>query len=118
MTETPDGPRDASRRTHLANERTYLAWWRTGIAALAISFAAGGVLPQVSSSRKRPLEAIAIAFAVVGIGAVVHGYRRHQQVEAALARGENAPLGARDALVFAGAAVLLGVAVIVFILTG
>jgi uncharacterized membrane protein YidH (DUF202 family) len=26
---------DASRRTRLANERTELAWWRTGLTALA-----------------------------------------------------------------------------------
>ena len=25
---------DATRRTRLANERTYLAWWRTGLASL------------------------------------------------------------------------------------
>ena len=28
-------------RTRLANERTYLAWWRTGIAALAVPLALG-----------------------------------------------------------------------------
>ncbi|HEX6762590.1 MAG TPA: DUF202 domain-containing protein [Gaiellaceae bacterium] len=29
MRET--GVEDATRRTRLANERTYLAWWRTGL---------------------------------------------------------------------------------------
>lgn len=29
--EGPLDPRDYSRRTLLANERTYLAWWRTGL---------------------------------------------------------------------------------------
>jgi uncharacterized membrane protein YidH (DUF202 family) len=28
---------DAIRRTRLANERTYLAWWRSGLTALAVS---------------------------------------------------------------------------------
>ncbi len=27
---------DATRRTRLANERTELAWWRTGLAAIVI----------------------------------------------------------------------------------
>ena len=36
---------DATRRTRLANERTYLAWWRTGLRALAVSLAAGKVVP-------------------------------------------------------------------------
>jgi len=28
---------DASRRTLLAVERTYLAWWRTGLTAFAVA---------------------------------------------------------------------------------
>jgi uncharacterized membrane protein YidH (DUF202 family) len=28
---------DATRRTRLANERTYLAWWRTGLASAPAS---------------------------------------------------------------------------------
>ena len=36
-----DEARDAMRRTPLANERTYLAWWRTGLATFAVSFGAG-----------------------------------------------------------------------------
>ena len=35
--------RDATRRTRLANERTYLAWWRTGLTAFAVSFGAGRI---------------------------------------------------------------------------
>jgi uncharacterized membrane protein YidH (DUF202 family) len=30
---------DAVRRTRLANERTYLAWWRTALTAFAVSIA-------------------------------------------------------------------------------
>ncbi len=39
---------DATRRTHLANERTYLAWWRTGLAALAVSLGAGKLVPPLT----------------------------------------------------------------------
>jgi len=39
---------DATRRTRLANERTYLAWWRTGLTALAVSFAVGKLVPELS----------------------------------------------------------------------
>ena len=28
---------DALRRTRLANERTYLAWWRSALTALAVA---------------------------------------------------------------------------------
>lgn len=41
MPQPTDGAADALRRTRLANERTHLAWWRTGLAALAVSLGAG-----------------------------------------------------------------------------
>ncbi len=37
---------DATRRTRLANERTYLAWWRSGLTALAVGLAAGKLVPE------------------------------------------------------------------------
>jgi putative membrane protein len=39
---------DATRRTRLANERTYLAWWRTGLTALAVGIGIGRIVPGVS----------------------------------------------------------------------
>jgi putative membrane protein len=45
-----DEARDATRRARLANERTYLAWWRTGLTALAVSFGAGKLLPALTDS--------------------------------------------------------------------
>ena len=39
---------DAARRTRLANERTYLAWWRTGLAAFAVCIGIGRIVPGVS----------------------------------------------------------------------
>ena len=43
----PTGSDDigAEHRTRLAGERTYLAWWRTAIAALAVGLGAGKVAP-------------------------------------------------------------------------
>ena len=51
--EPPGGGRfdehgDATRRTRLANERTYLAWWRTGLAAFAVSLGAGRLVPAIA----------------------------------------------------------------------
>lgn len=55
----PDPARlvDASRRTYLAGERTQLAWWRTGLTALAVALglAATGV-------ALGPLTALLILF--------------------------------------------------------
>jgi putative membrane protein len=118
MAEQPfDEARDATRRTRLASERTYLAWWRTGRTALAVSFAAGRLLPELSKgSTTWPYEVIGVAFAVVGVGFIVQGYLRQKQIDEALDRGDYAPLEHRAALVFALAGAVLGVATLVLVL--
>ena len=76
MRESLDEIADASRRTRLAGERTYLAWWRTGLTAFAVSFGAGRLVPELSKGAKWPFETIGVAFAAVGVGFIVQGYRR------------------------------------------
>jgi putative membrane protein len=111
-----DDARDATRRTRLANERTYLAWWRTGLTTFAVSLAAGKLVPELSSGAAWPFEAIGVAFAVVGLLFIVYAYVRQKRVEDALARGEYAPFETRVALVFAALGVALGVGTIVVVL--
>ena len=45
---------DATRRTRLANERTYLAWWRTGLASLAVSVGTGRLVPALTNGPSGP----------------------------------------------------------------
>ena len=72
---------DATRRTRLATERTYLAWWRTGLTCLAVGFGAGRLVPDLSQGTNWPFEVIGVAFALVGVGFIVYGYVRQKQVE-------------------------------------
>jgi putative membrane protein len=109
---------DATRRTRLASERTYLAWWRTGLTAFAVSFGAGRIVPELAGGAAWPYEAIGVAFGLVGLGFIVYGYVRQRQIEAALARGEYAPFEDRAALIFAGCGVLLGVATVILVVAG
>jgi putative membrane protein len=111
-----DPVHDAARRTRLANERTYLAWWRTGLTTLAVSFAAGRLVPELSSGPSWPFQLIGIAFAVAGVVFIVYGYRRHEQVEAAVDRGDYVSLSRRASAIFAGAGALLGLATILLVL--
>ena len=110
--------RDATRRTRLATERTYLAWWRTGLTAFAVSFGSGRIVPELAGGAAWPYEAIGVAFGLVGLGFIAYGYVRQKQVDAALARGDYAPFDDRVALVFAACGVLLGVATIVLVVVG
>jgi putative membrane protein len=107
--------RDATRRTRLASERTYLAWWRTGLTSFAVSFGAGRLVPDLSKGTKWPFEAIGVGFAVAGVAFIVQGYQRQKRLEQALQRGDYVPLETRAALLFAGLGVVLGVATIVLV---
>ncbi len=111
-----DEPRDAMRRTRLANERTYLAWWRTGLTTFAVSFGAGRLVPELSGGPRWPFQFIGVAFAIVGVAFVTYGYVRHREVEAALSRGQYTSLANRAAVVFACAGALLGVATMLLVL--
>lgn len=99
---------DATRRTRLANERTYLAWWRGGLTALAVSVGAGALVPDVASVRRWPFVLLGVAFGVLAIAFIVVGTWRYRRVERALARGRFSPLGERAAAVIGIAGVALG----------
>ena len=92
MTEPPPG--DALRRTRLANERTFLAWLRTGITCLAAGLAVGRVLPELVDDSVWPYAVIGAGYAVVGMALIAYGLRRERAVTAAIDRGEYAPLEA------------------------
>jgi putative membrane protein len=113
-----DEVRDATRRTRLATERTYLAWWRTGLTAFAVSFGAGRIVPELTGGAAWPYAAVGVAFGVVGVAFIAYGYVRQKQVDEALARGEYAPLDDRAAIIFAAAGLLLGLATIVLVIAG
>jgi putative membrane protein len=107
---------DATRRTRLANERTYLAWWRTGLTAFAVGLAAGKLVPELSSGAAWPFEAVGVAFGIVGLLFIAYAYVRQKQVEEALARGEYAPFETLAALIFTVLGVALGIGTITVIL--
>jgi putative membrane protein len=75
MTTGPDqADPDTRARTHLANERTFLAWFRTGIALIALGIAAAqfltrDVLPGVPVVRILGTILAASGITLVGIGA-------------------------------------------------
>jgi len=107
---------DATRRTRLATERTYLAWWRSGLTALAVGLAAGKLVPELSTGASWPYELLGVGYSLLGIAFIAYGHSRQQAVESALRRGAWAPLDARVAAALTGAGILLGVASIAVLL--
>lgn len=103
---------DATRRTRLANERTYLAWWRTGLTAIAVGLAAGKLIPELSEGAAWPYQVLGAGYTVLGFAFILYGQRRQVEVERSLRRGEWAPLDGRVALALTFAGALLGLATI------
>jgi putative membrane protein len=75
-------------RFTLANERTLLAWLRTGLALVAGGVAVATYAPDLGASWAS--AAVALALVAVGLGAAVGGYVRWRRYEAAIA--DDAPL--------------------------
>jgi uncharacterized membrane protein YidH (DUF202 family) len=106
------GDEDGSKRTHLANERTLLAWWRTGFTLLAVAIAVGRVVPELSAGRAWPFEVIGAAYGIVGVFFIWFGRERQRAVDRALERGEFASMGDGWSLLFTVIGTVLGIATI------
>jgi putative membrane protein len=106
---------DATRRTRLANERTYLAWWRTGLASLAVSLGAGKLIPVLTPGAQWPYTIAGIGFAGIGVVFIGYAFVRHKRVEQAISRGEFAPPEEGFITALAVVGVLLGLLVLVIV---
>jgi putative membrane protein len=72
----------ADRRTKLAAERTYLAWWRTGLTAYAVALATARVVPELSKAKTQwPYTVIGVGFALLGSACLAYGQRRQGRGE-------------------------------------
>ncbi len=111
-----EAPRDANRRTRLANERTYLAWWRTGLTALAVALAAGKIVPGVTGGARWPWVILGVLYALLGLGFIAYAYVRQTAVDAAIARGEFERPDPRAIIVLTAAGAVLGVLTIVLVI--
>ena len=108
---------DVTRRTRLASERTYLAWWRTGLTAFAVSLGAGQIVPALTDDPRWPYTVIGAAFALLGIGFTWLAYRRERDIARALDGGGYAPLSERLLAGLTAVGVVLGIALLLVIVT-
>jgi putative membrane protein len=116
---TPDRARD-----HLANERTFLAWLRTGLAVIVFGFAFGRFavairqLAQVSG-HSVPTSGVSVWFGtaaiVCGVLLSLAGTLRYRQTRRQLDAGRFEPAG-RLVDVAGGLAVVFGLALAGYLL--
>jgi putative membrane protein len=106
---------DATRRTRLANERTYLAWWRTGLTAFAVSLGAGKLVPALTDETRWPYVVVGVGFALLGMAFTAYGFTRQRLVERAVSRGEYVRPDERLLAGLTGVGLLLGFVLLVIL---
>jgi putative membrane protein len=110
-----DETRDAARRTRLANERTYLAWWRTGLTAIAVCIGLGRIVPGVSDVTQWPYQLVGAGYGLLGLAFMLVAHVRVRMVERAVDRGEFARMDERLSLALLVAGLVLGAAAIALV---
>jgi putative membrane protein len=110
-----DADGDATRRTHLANERTYLAWWRTGLACMAGSLGVGRVVPALTTGSEVLAAIAGVVFGLLGIACFVYGVMRYRQVEEAVRSGQYLGPDDRFVTVFTIVGVILTALIIAIV---
>ena len=99
---------DSRARTHLANERTFLAWFRTGLTVIALGIAGEQLLVQVGRGSAL-VSLLGIVVIVSGIVILVTGRARYVESRRSIDAGEYRPASSAINLsvaVFAAAGVL------------
>ncbi len=120
MAAPPDPPKlaesDLGRRTSMAAERTWLAWWRTALAATAGSLAVGRLAPELLDVSRWPYVVLGIGYATLAIALLLIGAQRQRRLEGALARDTTAPLSFRLVVGFTTGGIVLAVMTVVLVI--
>lgn len=101
---------DVTRRTRLAAERTWLAWWRSGIAAATAALAVGGLVPELIEGAGWPYVALGSGYAFAALAMFALGALRKKAVDRALDEGSYAHLPLPWAVALSAGGVCLAVA--------
>ena len=109
------GDPGAPQRTAMAAERTWLAWWRTALAATAGALGVGRLAPELLDVAAWPYVILGAGYAAIAIGLLLAGARRQRQLDEAVRHGEQVPLAFWVVAVFTGGGVLLALTTMVLV---
>jgi uncharacterized membrane protein YidH (DUF202 family) len=112
----PPSDLDQARRTSMAAERTWLAWWRTALAASAGALAVGRLAPEVLDVAPWPYIVLGCGYAALAVGLLFSGAQRQRDLERAMRTGDHVPLPFRTVLLFTAGGVLLALMTVVLVI--
>jgi putative membrane protein len=85
--------RDSRARTHLANERTFLAWLRTGLSLMAVGLAAARFLPVDLVPGFPYVRSFSVLLVLSGTAMVIYGASRYVRAYRQIETGAYHPAG-------------------------
>jgi putative membrane protein len=85
--------RDSRARTHLANERTFLAWLRTGLSLMAVGLAVAGFLPVDLVPGFPYVRSFSVLLVLSGTVMVMYGAVRYVKACKQIETGAYDPAG-------------------------
>jgi putative membrane protein len=107
---------DQARRTSMAAERTWLAWWRTALAATAGALAIGRFAPQLLHVAAWPYVVLGCGYASLGVGLWLVGAQRQRELEHAHSTGGHVPLRFRTVGLFTVGGISLAAITVVLVI--
>ena len=107
---------DQARRTSMAAERTWLAWWRTALAATAGALAVGRFAPELLHVAAAPYVVLGCAYAALAVGLWLVGAQRQRDLEHAQLTGGHVPLRFRTVGLFTVGGVAVAVMTVVLVI--
>jgi putative membrane protein len=113
---TPPSDLDQARRTSMAAERTWLAWWRTALAASVGALGVGRLAPELLDVAAWPYVLLGCGYASLAVGLLIVGAQRQRELEQALRTGGHVPLRFRTVALFTVGGVALALMTVVFVI--
>jgi len=100
----------------MAAERTWLAWWRTALAATAGALAVGRFAPQLLHVAPGPYIVLGCGYASLAVALSIIGAKRQRDLEHAQRTGGHVPLRFRTVALFTVGGVALAVMTVVLVI--
>jgi putative membrane protein len=107
---------DQARRTSMAAERTWLAWWRTALAATVGALGVGRLAPELLDVAAWPYVLLGAGYGTMAVGLLVVGARRQRELEHALHHGGHVPLRFHTVGVFTVGGIALALLTVVLVI--